>query len=491
MALTFNEDRNDTIAAIATGLTESGIGIIRVSGPKAVAVGDKIARTRKGLKVSDFQPNVLHFCDITDPKTGEKIDECLVVYFKAPHSYTTEDAIEIHTHGGVLVMNEVLSLCCACGARLAEPGEFTKRAFLGGRIDLTRAEAVMDLISSENDFARRTALRQLDGALEEKIKNIRERILHEEAFIESALDDPENYSMDGYPEKLKGICQGLVDELDEMILRSRNGRVLRTGIRTVIVGKPNAGKSSLLNYLAGAERAIVTDIPGTTRDTLEEKVRLGDVTLDLTDTAGIHATEDEVEKIGVDRAKKALEDADLVLFLIDTAAGITREDEEIATLIAKKIASSNTRCIALFNKSDLPSKVTREDAQELFRTAMAGAPDTKPEDVINYKKIDVLNISIKDGTGLSDLKERIGQMFRTGELLSSNEVLLTNQRHLEEAQKARDSLSLVIESIEKGMTEEIYSPDLMAAYAALGRITGDQVEDDLVEKIFSEFCLGK
>lgn len=210
MALTFNEDRNDTIAAIATGLTQSGIGIIRISGPDAIQVGDRIAKTRKGKRVSDFEPSVMHFCDITDPYTKEKLDECLVTAFHAPHSYTTEDTVEISTHGGVYVMNEVLSLCLRQGARLAEPGEFTKRAFLGGRIDLTQAEAVMDLISSENDFARKTALRQMDGALKDEIESIRERILHEEAFIESALDDPENYSMDGYPEKLKRICSDLV-----------------------------------------------------------------------------------------------------------------------------------------------------------------------------------------------------------------------------------------------------------------------------------------
>ena len=490
MALTFNEDRNDTIAAIATGLTQSGIGIIRISGPDAIQVGDRIAKTRKGKRVSDFEPSVMHFCDITDPYTKEKLDECLVTAFHAPHSYTTEDTVEISTHGGVYVMNEVLSLCLRQGARLAEPGEFTKRAFLGGRIDLTQAEAVMDLISSENDFARKTALRQMDGALKDEIESIRERILHEEAFIESALDDPENYSMDGYPEKLKRICSDLVDSLNAMILRSRNGRVPRTGVRTVIVGKPNAGKSSLLNYLTGEERAIVTDVPGTTRDTLEEKVRLGDVELVLTDTAGIHETDDAVERIGVERATKALDDADLVLYLIDSADGITGEDEKIATLIAKRVLSGNTRCIVLFNKSDLPGRVSDEDTKRLFRIAMTGAGKA-PDEVINYRKIDSLHISVKDGTGLSDLKDKIGQMFRTGELLSSNEVLLTSGRQLQEAVKARDSLLLVMQSIEKGMTEEVYSPDLMAAYAALGRITGEQVEDDLVEKIFSEFCLGK
>ena len=492
----------DTIAAIATGITESGIGIIRVSGPCAFEIGEKLYRGRNGkADFSTWKSNTIHFGYIVDPSvrknipsadmigSGESgdgvIDEVMVSIMRSPHSYTTEDTIEINTHGGIYVMNRVLDLVLANGARLAEPGEFTKRAFLGGRIDLSKAEAVMDLISSKNEFARKTAINQLEGQVTAKIRKLREAILYETAFIESALDDPENYSLDGYPEKLDRKCLTLIDELDRILDFSRNGRIMRDGIDTVIVGKPNAGKSSLLNFLTGEERAIVTDVAGTTRDTLEESVRIGDVLLNVTDTAGIHHTEDIVEKIGVDRAKRAMESADLIVFLLDTNAGIDEEDKTIAEMISRQLRLGK-RCIVLLNKSDLPSHLKDEEVKNLFRMNLSEKADAAAP-VVNYRKISFCTCSLSTGDGMQEFVQRISEMFRTGEISAKNEVFLSNVRQIQEAQKARDALQLVRQSIADGMTEEFFSVDLMNAYTALGRIIGEAVEDDL----FSKFCMGK
>ena len=496
MALTFDTLRNDTIAAIATGITESGIGIIRISGPAAFAVGDRLCRSQEGEHIfSHWKPGTIHYCRIVDPtakREGKEmvIDEAMVYVMKAPHSYTTEDTVEINVHGGVYLMNRVLELCLQNGCRMAEPGEFTKRAFLGGRIDLSRAEAVMDLIQSDNEFSRKTALAQLEGSVSGEVKNLRQAILYEIAFIESALDDPENYSLDGYPEKLRKKCIGLIDRLDRILQFSESGRVLKEGIRTVIVGKPNAGKSSLMNFLSGTDRAIVTDVAGTTRDTLEEKIRLGDVILDVTDTAGIRETDDVVEKIGVERAKKAAEQADLILYLVDTSTGISEEDRDIFKLLRERI-SAGTRCIILLNKTDLPSQTSREDIAEMFRYLTPAAPQTDKTRVVNYKRAEMIPISLRTGEGMEEFRSKILQMFRTGDLVSRNEVFLSGLRQRTEARAARDSLQLVVQSIDQGMSEDFFSIDLMNAYTALGRIIGEAVEDDLVEEIFSKFCLGK
>ena len=501
MALTYNSQQNETIAAIATGISESGIGIIRISGPEAIEVGERIYRNRKGRSgVRSWKANTIHFGYIVDPRLlpeGEAaqdhdnftseyasaiIDEVMISLMRSPHSYTTEDTIEINCHGGVYLMNRVLQLVLDNGCRMAEPGEFTKRAFLGGRIDLSRAEAVMDLIRSQNEFSRRTSLAQLSGSVSGKVRELREKILYEIAFIESALDDPENYSLDGYPEQLRAKCDALVRELNHILDYSKSGRVLKEGIRTVIVGKPNAGKSSLLNYLSGQERAIVTDVAGTTRDTLEESVKLGDVILNLTDTAGIHETQDKVEKIGVERAKEALDRADLILFLLDTSAGIDAEDREIAELIQRKTAGG-THCLCLLNKSDLSPKMTIADAKALFFPEVQSTIDGTP--------IKFLMISITSGEGLEQFRHQIQEMFHTGEIAAKNEIFLSSLREMREAESARDSLELVISSIDQGLSEDFFSIDLMNAYTSLGRILGEAVEDDLVEEIFTKFCLGK
>jgi len=484
---------NDTIAAIATGMMESGIGIIRISGPKAPDIACMIFRNRSGQDTfHSFAPGTIHFGYIVDQ--NEIIDEVMISFMKAPHSYTTEDTVEINTHGGIYLMNRILSLVLSKGARLAEPGEFTKRAFLGGRIDLSRAEAVMDLIGAENEFARKTAVDQLNGILSEKVRKLRKIILHENAFIESALDDPDNYSLDGYPEQLADICGKIKKELEETIRFSEEGRILKEGIRTVIVGKPNAGKSSLMNYLSGTDRAIVTDIPGTTRDTLQESVRIDNLVLHITDTAGIHKTDDQVEKIGVEKAKQAIDKADLILFLIDTYSGIDDEDKEIAQLINQK-RMDGTRIIMLLNKSDLPQHVQNEEAMDLFRTGgvrkATYAQGEGKAKIINYRDVDIMAVSMTSKEGLDHLKSRIKEMFRAGDLTAKNEVFLSNLRQLQEAKTAASSIDMVISSIQNNMPEDFYTIDLMNAYTSLGRIIGEAVEDDLVEEIFSSFCMGK
>ena len=357
---------------------------------------------------------------------------------------------------------------------MAEPGEFTKRAFLGGRMDLSEAGAVMDLIQSQNEFSRRVSLAQLEGSVSKRVKELRSSLIYEIAFIESALDDPENYSLEGYPQHLREKCEEILSQLESVLRRSENGKLLQEGIRTVIIGKPNAGKSSLLNRLAGEERAIVTSVAGTTRDTLEETVKLGDLTLRVTDTAGIHETEDPVEKIGVERARKAMETAQLFLFVLDASMGITEEDQQIAGLIEEQL-SLGKNCIVLLNKSDLPSVISAEDVQQLWKT----------------DGITCLSISALDCEGLELLKNTIETMFHLGEIVASSELFVSDDFQKSAMRDTIRSLELVIQSIENGMSEDFFSIDLQNAYASLGRMIGEEVEDDLVEEIFSRFCLGK
>ena len=472
----------DTIAAIATAMSEAGIGIIRISGPDAAAVGSRLYRTPKKeiTDIAKWRPGTIRFGYIVETgRDGEEnlIDEVMLSWMKSPHSYTTEDTVEINTHGGMFLMNRILELVLKCGVRMAEPGEFTKRAFLGGRIDLAKAEAVMDLISSGNEFARKTSAAQLEGAVSSKIKELREKILYEIAFIESALDDPENYSLDGYTDKLMDTCLLLEKEMRALLSHAEEGRILKEGIRTAIVGRPNVGKSSLLNYLAGEERAIVTDVEGTTRDTLSETVRVGGVLLHLTDTAGIRQTRDKVEQIGVHRAQQALDSADLILFVIDSSRTLSSEDEEIAARIINKIEEGK-KCILLMNKTDLTSGSKEEDVMNLFLMKGAKCPP-------------LLFCSLQTGEGTKELGDFISKLFHTGEIAEKNEIFISNLRHKKAVQEALDSICLVEDSIENGMSEDFFSIDLMNAYRVLGTILGEAVEDDLVEEIFSKFCMGK
>ena len=395
------------------------------------------------------------------------IDEVLVSYFKGPRSFTAEDTVEINCHGGVFVTNTILDLVVKSGARLALPGEFTKRAFLNGRIDLSRAEAVMDVISSESSLSLKASVSLLKGSVYETIVSMRNVILYEIAFIESALDDPEHISLDGYPDRLSKVLEDLFIKLDKLILSSGNGRIIKDGIRTVILGKPNVGKSSLLNVLSGYDRAIVTDIAGTTRDVIEEKIHLGDINLCIVDTAGIRKTDDVVESIGVSKALDYAQDADLLIYVVDSSTALDENDKDIIDFIQDK------KCVVLYNKTDLSSKITVEELSVLL------------------KDVPIIKTSTLNETGIDALQSVIENMFSLNEIDSDNEIIITNLRHKEALVNARDALKLVRTSLDNGMPEDFYSIDLMSAYASLGNIIGEEVSDDLVNEIFSKFCMGK
>ena len=458
--------KTDTIAAIATAVSDSGIGIIRISGDNAIEIADKVYHSRKNHKrVINVQSHTIHYGYIYD---GDLlIDEVMVAVMHAPHTYTKENTVEIDCHGGILVMNQILDVILKNGCRLAEPGEFTKRAFLNGRIDLSKAEAVMDIIHSKNEFALRSSVNQLRGAVSDKVRFLREDILYEIAFIESALDDPEHIRLDGYPQRLTEKVLKIQRELKKLIDSADNGKMLKDGINTVIVGKPNAGKSSLLNLLVGEERAIVTSVAGTTRDVLEESIKLHGVGLNVIDTAGIRNTEDEVEKIGVEKARKYAGNADLIVYVVDASCALDENDDEIMELIADK------KVIVLLNKTDLEQVVNEDD----IRKRMAQAS--------------IMKTSTKENRGIDEFERTIKQLIFGGEIAINDEIYITNQRHKEALMEAYESMELVLKSLADQMPEDFYSIDLMSAYASLGRIIGEEVEEDLVNEIFSKFCMGK
>lgn len=470
--------KTDTIAAIATAISDSGIGIIRVSGDDALAVADQIYRSRNGKKkISEVTSHTLHYGFIYDG--DELIDEVMVAVMRAPHTYTTENTVEIDCHGGILVMNRILETVLKHGARLAEPGEFTKRAFLNGRIDLSKAEAVMDMIHSKNEFALKASINQLQGAVSDKIRSLREEILYEIAFIESALDDPEHVSLDGYSDQLEKKTESLLEEIKKLIDSADNGKILKDGINTVIVGKPNAGKSSLLNVLVGEDKAIVTSVAGTTRDVLEESIRLHGIGLNIIDTAGIRDTEDEVEKIGVEKARKYANQADLIIYVVDSSRPLDENDEEIIALIRDK------KVIVLLNKTDLSAVVTESDMKERFHKIYS---DYETDD---DRRLCIIRTSTKDSTGIDEFEHTIQNMFFAGKIAVNDEIYITSQRHKEALSEAYESLEMVKKSLEDHMPEDFYSIDLMSAYAALGKIIGEEVGEDLVNEIFSKFCMGK
>lgn len=473
--------KTDTIAAIATAMSNSGIGIIRISGQEALSIADKIYRSKNAdKKLSDQKTHTIHYGFIYD---GEDfIDEVIVLIMKGPHSYTAEDTVEIDCHGGIMVVNKILETVIKYGARIAEPGEFTKRAFLNGRIDLTKAEAVMDLIESQNDYALRSSANQLKGSIYNKISGFRSMIIHEIAFIESALDDPEHISLDGYPDKLSKIVDNLMKEMNQMLLTFQNGKILKEGIKTVILGKPNAGKSSLLNKLLGEERAIVTEIAGTTRDVLEQYINLDGIGMNIIDTAGIRDTEDIVEKIGVDKAMKQAEDADLLLYVVDSSKPLDQDDFSIMKLMTEK------RSIILMNKSDLDEVVSCEDMKKQMQDMIDKNNDTNNNEGSNQI---IIQTSMKDDTGLDILIDSIKKLFINGKIEYNNEANITNIRHKEALSDAFESLKLVKQSLADEMPEDFLSIDLMNAYTSLGKIIGEEVEDDLVNEIFSKFCMGK
>lgn len=457
--------KTDTIAAIATAMSNSGIGIVRISGDEALDVADRIFRPKKGSrKVSDMETHTIHYGYVTDG--DEVIDEVMLLIMKAPRSYTCEDTIEIDCHGGVLVMKKILETVLKYGARPAEPGEFTKRAFLNGRIDLSQAESVIDVINAQNELALKSSVSQLQGTVLEKIKAIRAVVLHEIAFIESALDDPEHVSLEGYPEQLHEIMSDAHSKVKKLLDSSDNGKMLKEGINTAIVGKPNAGKSSLLNILVGEERAIVTEIAGTTRDILQEQIQIGGIGLNVIDTAGIRDTEDIVEKIGVNKSREYIEKADLIIYVVDSSTELDENDQEIIEAI------QNKKAIVLLNKSDLDAKT---DASVL-QTQLS-----KP----------ILSISAKNNTGIHELETLIEEMFFSGKLSFNDEVYITNIRQKNALAEAQNSLKMVLQSIADGMPEDFFTIDMMNVYEALGTIIGESVGEDLVNEIFSKFCMGK
>ena len=463
--------KTDTICAVATGMGRSAIGIIRVSGPEAIQVCDGIFKGKKQIK--DMESFTAAFGRIMDGDTI--LDEAVVLVMKAPHTYTTEDTVEIDLHGGMYVIKKVTELLLEKGVRPAEPGEFTKRAFLGGRIDMTEAEAVMDVINAESDMALSASVNQLTGLLKKEIRDLREKIIYNTAYIESAIDDPENYSLEGFDNELRDRVEEVIDRINVLLKTSDDGRIIKEGIRTAIVGRPNAGKSSILNLLLGENRAIVTDVEGTTRDTLEEYAEIDGIMLKLIDTAGIRDTDDTVEKIGVEKARSSIADADLVLFVVDGSEKINDNDREIMRLLGEK------KVVLLINKSDKEKSLDDEEIIRIFQEEMP----------LNDKEIIAVPISAKTGEGLNELKEKIKSLFFSEQIDYNNQVYITNARNKESLISARVSLEKVIGSVDAGVGEDFYTIDLMSAYEALGEIIGEALEDDLADKIFKEFCMGK
>ena len=476
------EMNNETICAISSGTGSSGIGIVRLSGPLAVEIGERLFRGKRRLKeLKSYTAAYGHLVAcMPEERNTSVLDEVIALVMRAPHTYTTEDVVEFSCHGGPLVLHRVLEELIKAGARLAEPGEFTKRAYLGGRIDLTEAEAVMDVIAAENERALSASLRQLQGGLSNRVTELREKLLYETAYIESALDDPENYSLEDYPEHLAPILADCKKNISRLLSSAKEGRLLREGIRTAIVGRPNAGKSSVLNLLLGEERAIVTEIAGTTRDTLEEKAVLGGVQLTLIDTAGIRETGDVVEQIGVRRAKEALRTADLILLVIDAAEPLKTEETDLLMEV-----SFDVPLIVLLNKNDLSTVVTQDEVRKLLMEE--GTPTANRSGGLCR----ILEISAATGDGKDALAKAVQELFFAGQLTDSQEDYLLNTRHIEALHEAQDALERVEDSLQAGVGEDFYTIDLMAAYEALGRIIGETLEDDLADKIFKEFCMGK
>lgn len=457
-----------TIAAISTAMSNSGIGIVRMTGSQAVEIADRVYVSKSKKKLMEQKTHTIHYGYIADEE--ETIDEVLVMLMRGPHTYTGEDTVEINCHGGVFVMKRILEVLIKNGARPAEPGEFTKRAFLNGKMDLSQAEAVGDLIVSQNEYALQSSIQQLKGNVRNKITEIRSKIIYHTAFIETALDDPEHISVDGYGETLKLVVEELLLEVCSLLNSCEDGRIIKEGLKTVILGKPNAGKSSLLNLLVKEDRAIVTDIAGTTRDTLEEHINLQGISLNIIDTAGIRETGDLVEQIGVDKAREQAESADLILYVIDASVPLDDSDKEIFELI------ENKKTILLLNKTDLERVVSRNEVESNEKIS---------------KEVKIIEFSAKEQNGVEELEETIKNMFFAGNLAFNNEIYITNVRHKTALKEAKEALEKVMESIEMGMPEDFYSIDLMDAYELLGSITGETIGEDLVNEIFSKFCMGK
>ena len=466
--------KTDTIAAIATAMSDSGIGIIRVSGDEAIEIVNKIYQSKNNnKKLIDVKSHTINYGFIYDGDVF--IDEVMVAVMKSPRSYTTEDTVEINCHGGILMVNHILETVLKYGARLAEPGEFTKRAFLNGRIDLSKAEAVIDIIHSKNEFALKSSTSQLKGSITKIITEMRNKIIYEIAFIESALDDPEHISLDGFYERISYKTNDLISEITKLINSSDNGKILKEGVNTVILGKPNAGKSSLLNVLVGEEKAIVTSIAGTTRDIIEESIKLHGIGLNIIDTAGIRDTQDLVEQIGVKKALEKAEESDLIIHVIDSSIDLNENDIEIFKLMNHK------KAIILLNKTDLEQRISEKIIKDILVES----------GVNNVEIIPIIKISATENIGIDIFESTIKNMFFHGEITFNDEVFITNMRHKEALIDTKNSLEMVIKSVEIMMPEDFISIDLMAAYTSLGYILGEEIGEDLVNEIFAKFCTGK
>lgn len=458
---------NDTIVAISTPLASAGIGIIRISGDDALAITKKIFIPKKDINYMELKSHTLHYGHIIDSQFDRTLDEVLVSFMLAPNTYTREDVIEINAHGGLIVMQSILSLVLRQGARIAEPGEFTKRAFLNGRIDLSQAEAVMDIIHAKTELALNASVKQLSGNIKVEIESIKQIIIGLIAHIEASIDYPEYDIEELEFDKVKNNCNELSLRILKLIKSYDHGKIIREGIKTAIVGRPNVGKSSLLNALLKEQRAIVTEVPGTTRDTLEEYMNVHGIPLKLIDTAGIRITEDTVEKIGVSRSKALIQDADLILFVINSSEPLTEEDDVIMDLI------TDQKVIILMNKSDLDNQVKKEHLKEHLRNCT------------------IIETSATRFQGLDILEDEIKQQFMTGNIDMDNEVVVHNARHKQSLEKSYQALLQVIESIDNGMPEDCWAIDMHNSYEHLSEVTGDHVTDDVISQIFSQFCLGK
>lgn len=457
---------NDTIAAISTPVGEGGISIIRVSGDDAIAVAQKIYR---GKDLSKVHTNTINYGHIIDPDNGEEVDEVMVSVMRAPHTYTCEDVVEINCHGGLLATNRILQLVLSYGARMAEPGEFTKRAFLNGRLDLSQSEAVMDLIRAKTDKSMKVALNQLDGNLSHLIRKLRKDILDVLAQVEVNIDYPEYDAVEEMTTKmLKEKATEIRQRIEALLKTAKQGKVLREGLTTAIIGRSNVGKSSLLNSLLHEDKAIVTNVAGTTRDVIEEYVNVDGVPLKLIDTAGIRDTKDQVEKIGVERSRKALDAADLILLLIDNSEELTAEDRELLE------ATKDKQRIVILNKTDLPNKVDRSELKKL----------------VGSDKL--IETSIVKNEGMNQLGETISKMFfEEGIENNQNSVMVTNARHIGLLHQADDALGDVLKGIAAGMPVDLVQIDMTRCWDLLGEITGDSYQDELLDQLFSQFCLGK
>lgn len=457
----------DTIAAVATAVGEGGIGIVRISGPEAIAIADSLFRGAAAGTVAAQASHRVAYGHVADPASGQKVDEVLLLVMRAPRSYTREDVVEIHCHGGPLPLRRILALTLAAGARLADPGEFTKRAFLNGRLDLSQAEAVIDVIRAKTEASLRMAVGHLSGTLSDKIREFRQELLRLIAHLEAAIDFPEEDIEELAAQEVATASGRLRGEIGQLLATAATGRILRDGLKTVIIGKPNVGKSSLLNTLVGEARAIVTDVPGTTRDIIEEYLNIGGIPLRVVDTAGIRETADIVERIGVAKTREALAQADLALLLLDASTPLSAEDKEVISLL------SGRQAIILVNKTDLPSVIDMDEVACL-----------SPGKV-------VIRISAVEGTGLPELEQTIENMVYSGQVSRHEATFVANVRQARLLENADARLGDALSTIAAGMPPDCVVIDLRAAWELLGEITGETVGEDIMEQIFSRFCIGK